>query len=179
MPILFLIPLALVLIALVLWLVFMILWVVLALIVRIIAWVLVALVLSVAVGLVCGALRGVAVPPGVLRGRGEEVPRIATPDRVVDGAVLGKAPVGRTKGFGWDHAWPVYLPHQAARDANAVLAAAKRVGLSAPAAAVGLGPAGFLLLPAVLGFAVGVWASVLAWYLVMAVLGAGVWAVQR
>lgn len=179
MPIILLIVLGLVLLVLALWLIAMLLWLAFALLVRIIAWVLVALIVSFAGGLVCGVLRGVVLPPGVLGGRVEEVPRIATPDAVVDGSVLGRSPLGATKGFGWDHAWPVYLPHQAVRDANAVLAAAKRIGFAAFAALVELGALGLLFLPAVAGFVVGVWTSILAWYLVMGVLGGAAYLAQK
>src|SRR5664280_925888 len=106
-------------------------WVAVAAIVRVFAWVLVFWIATFAAGLVVGILAGVVLPPRVLRGKAADKPEIATPDAVVAGKVLGDAPKGQAKHFGWDRAWPVYNPHQAKRDADAVLAQAKRTVKSA------------------------------------------------
>lgn len=171
--------LAILAVLLAIFIVVFVVWTIIALIVRIFAWVLIAWIVTFAVGLVCGVLRGVFLPPAVLSERTPEVPEIATPDAVTDGKVLGKAPMGPAKHFGWDHAWPLYVPHQAKRDANAVLAAAKRISVDALAPALGRWSMAFLLLPAVTGFAVGLCASVLGWYLVMGLIGGAVHLVQR
>jgi hypothetical protein len=156
-------------------------WVAVAAIVRVFAWVLVFWIATFAAGLVVGILAGVVLPPRVLRGKAADKPEIATPDAVVAGKVLGDAPKGQAKHFGWDRAWPVYNPHQAKRDADAVLAQAKRTVKSAfgwlfdhdpmPACVA-------VLLPPFVGFAIGVWISTLVWYFVMGLLGGVVYIVQ-
>ncbi|WP_017613523.1 TRAFAC clade GTPase domain-containing protein [Nocardiopsis salina] len=165
MPQLILVILAIVLVV---WLV----WLALALLVRAVALILVGWILLFVGGIAGGVVRGVFLPPSVLAGNTEEIPSIATPDGVVKGRVLGKAPRGHAKYLGWDRAWPVYIPHQAGRDANAVLAAAKRIGLESLASAFAWWVTGVLFSPALVGFALGLWASVLTWYAVMTVLGA-------
>jgi membrane protein implicated in regulation of membrane protease activity len=102
-------------------------WILIAAIVRIFAWVLVVWAVTFVVGVVVGILTGVVIPPRVLRGKAATKPKTVTPNDVVAGKVLGKAPRGPAKHLGWDWAWPVYNPHQAKRDANAVIKQAKRV----------------------------------------------------
>lgn len=158
------------------------LWVAAAVLARIFAWLLVVWAASFAAGLVLGILVGVVLPPRVLRGRTAEKPQIATPDAVVAGLVLGRAPKGHAKHFGWDRAWPVYSPHQATRDANAVVAQSKRTVRDAfswlfardPKAAWAIA-----LLPALVGFAIGAAVSTLIWYLVMSFLGRIIHLVQQ
>ncbi|EIV94661.1 hypothetical protein [Frankia sp. QA3] len=157
-------------------------WILIAAVVRIFAWVLVLWAVTFAGGIAVGILIGVVLPPRVLRGKAETKPKIATPDQVVAGKVLGKAPRGPAKHLGWDRAWPVYNPHQAKRDATAVVAQAKRV---VP------GPFKWLfdldatsvwsafLLPPLVGFAIGAWISILTWYCVMGILGGGVYLIQQ
>ncbi|MEU3016152.1 MULTISPECIES: hypothetical protein [unclassified Nocardiopsis] len=162
----------------VIFLVVFVVWTIVALLVRIFAWILVIWLGSSLLGLVLGILRGVVLPPFVLAGREEEEPRIASPDAVVAGQVLGKAPRGQAKHSGWDHAWPVYIPYQSKRDANAVLAASRRIGGDAVRFLFDGWIIGLLLLPGVIGYALGVWLSVLSWYLIMRVLGGAVHLVQ-
>lgn len=158
------------------------LWVAVAAMARVFAWVLVFWIATFAAGFVVGILTGVVLPPRVLRGKGEEKPEVATPDAVVAGKVLGDAPKGRAKHFGWDRAWPAYNPHQAKRDANAVVAQAKRTVKGAfgwlfdhePVAAWVA-----VLLPSFVGYAIGAWISTLVWYLVMGLLGGVVYIVQQ
>jgi hypothetical protein len=157
-------------------------WVAVAAIVRVFAWVLVFWVAAFAVGLALGILTGVVLPPRVLRGKAEEKPEIATPDDVVAGKVLGDAPKGQAKHFGWDRAWPVYNPHQAKLDANAVMAQTKRVVKGAFTWLFSMDPMlawVAVLLPPFVGFAIGAWISILAWYLVMGLLGGIVYLIQQ
>lgn len=156
-----------------------VLWVLVALIVRIVAWVFVIWLGSSLPGLASGVLRGVVLPPFVLAGKEEEKPRIATPDAVVAGQVLGKAPRGQARYSGWDHAWPVYIPYQATRDANAVLSAARRIGRDAVLSAFDSWILGIVLLPFVTGYVLGVWVSILCWYLLMRLLGGAVNSLQK
>jgi membrane protein implicated in regulation of membrane protease activity len=158
------------------------LWVALAAIVRVFAWLLVFWIATFAAGLAVGVLTGVVLPPRVLRGEAEEKPEIATPDAVVAGKVLGDAPRGQAKHFGWDSAWPAYNPHQAKRDANAVLAQAKRALKGAFGWLFDQDPMPAwvaVLLPPFVGFAIGAWISTLVWYFVVGPLGGVVYIVQQ
>lgn len=159
-----------------------VLWVILAALARIFAWLLVIWITVFAAGLVFGMLTGIVLPPRVLRGKASEKPTIATPDKVVAGEVLGKAPRGYAKHFGWDHAWPAYIPHQAKKDANAVLAQTKRTVKNAFSWLFGH-YAGLVLaavlLPSVVGFAIGAWISTFVWYFVMGLLGGAAYIIQK
>ncbi|GHC76054.1 hypothetical protein GCM10007079_12000 [Nocardiopsis terrae] len=177
--ILVLLALGLLAVTIVIYVVGFLLWLLLALVVRIFAWVLVIWLGSSLLGLVGGVLRGVVLPPFVLAGREEEEPRIASPEAVVAGEVLGKAPRGQARHSGWDHAWPVYIPYQSKRDANAVLAAARRIGFDAFLSAFDRWFIAVLFLPVITGYTLGVWVSVLCWYLIMQVLGGTVHLFQK
>ena len=54
-------------------------------------------------------------------------PEITTPDAVAEGRVL-RSRSGSHNRFGWDRAWPLYLPHQGLRDAAAVRSGALDLG---------------------------------------------------
>ncbi|CUR58044.1 conserved membrane hypothetical protein [metagenome] len=158
------------------------LWVAVAALARVFAWLLVVWIAAFAAGLAVGVLTGVVLPPRVLRGKASEKPDIATPDAVVAGKVLGDAPKGQAKHFGWDRAWPVYNPHQAKRDANAVLAQTKRTVKGAFAWLFDQDPMPAwvaVLLPPFVGFAIGAWISTLVWYVVMGLLGGVVYTIQQ
>lgn len=163
------------------WAAFMILWIAVAAILRVFAWVLVFWAVTALLGFAGGILAGVVLPVRVLRGMAYRQPELASPDAVVDGTVLGAAPKGHAKHFGWDYAWPSYNPHQAKRDANAVLSQAKRTVIVAflwlftqDFAAVWA----FVLLPSFVLFAIGTCLSVLVWYCVMALVGGAFYLVQ-
>lgn len=157
-------------------------WVAVAALVRVFAWVLVFWIATFAAGLAFGIVTGFVLPPKVLRGKAEEKPEIATPDAVVAGKVLGEAPKGQAKYFGWDRAWPVYHPHQAKRDADAVLAQSKRTVKDTFRWLFDQNPMPAwvaVLLPPFVGFAIGVWASTVVWYIVMILLGGVVYVIQQ
>ncbi|MGV1004580.1 MAG: TRAFAC clade GTPase domain-containing protein [Candidatus Nanopelagicales bacterium] len=159
-----------------------VLWVVAAALARVFAWVLVFWIAAAAAGLAVGILTGVVLPPRVLRGKAREKPEIATPDAVVAGKVLGEAPKGPAKHFGWDRAWPLYNPHQAKRDANAVLGQTKRIVKDGFGWLFSQRPKAAwiaVLLPPFVGFAIGAWLSTLVWYVVMALLGGAFYLVQQ
>ncbi|WP_322613907.1 TRAFAC clade GTPase domain-containing protein [Dermacoccus abyssi] len=162
--------------------IFFALWVAVAALARVLAWFLVVWIAAFAAGLVAGILTGVLLPPRVLRGKASEKPEIANPDAVVAGKVLGDAPKGQAKHFGWDRAWPVYNPHQAKRDANAVIAQNKRTVSGAFGWLFDQDPMPAwvaVLLPPFVGFAIGAWISTLVWYFVMGLLGGVVYIIQQ
>lgn len=157
-------------------------WIALAALARVFAWVLVAWISELVVGVAAGILAGLVLPTRVLLGNSDEQPKIATPAEVVAGNVMGEAPKGHAKNFGWDRAWPVYNPHQAKRDAKAVIAQAKRVVRRAFSWLFDKEPTGAwpaVLLPLFVGFAIGIGVSILAWCIVMGVLGGVVYAAQQ
>lgn len=159
-----------------------VLWVIAAILGRIFAWVLVFWIASVALGLLVGILIGIVIPPRVLSARLSMTTQIASPDDVVNGLVLGKAPRGASRHFGWDRAWPVYNPYQATRDATAVHGKMRRVVTDAfswlfgrPLTIVRL----IVLLPAFVAFAVGVLVSAIIWTLVMGLIGVAIYLLQE
>lgn len=91
---------------------------------------------SAMLALAAGALIGVALPVLTYRGR-IAGPTITTPDAVAEGRVLRQL-VGSGSRYGWDRAWPLYLPHQGLRDAAAVRSGARELGSRAVAFAKSL-----------------------------------------
>lgn len=146
------------------------------------------------VGLLGGALIGVAVPLLAYTGRVTR-PEITTPDAVAEGRVLRVSNIAGRR-FGWDRAWPLYLPHQALRDAAATRAGAVAVGRRAITTArnlwwhpekFGFGAAAavvtavlwvLVVLPALAGGLLGLTVSVLVWHLGLAVVGSSLAALQ-
>ncbi len=82
------------------------------------------------VGFLVGIILGMIAPVRVLRGRAVNAPRIATPAAVREGDVLRGAPKGASANFGWDPAWPLYVPYQLKFDQLAVSAEAKGLCMS-------------------------------------------------
>lgn len=157
-------------------------WIVAAAAARVFAWLLVIWIAAFSAGLFTGILAGIVLPPRVLRGKATEKPEIATPDAVASGKVLGPAPKGQAKYFGWDRAWPVYNLYQAKRDANAVLAQTKTTVTGAFGWLFRQRPKALwvaVLLPSFVGFAIGAWLSTLVWYLMMSLLGGVVYILQQ
>jgi hypothetical protein len=136
---------------------------------------------------IAGAVVGVILPVLSFT-RSFHPPEITTPDAVADGKVL-PAPIGAGHRFGWDRAWPLYLPHQGLRDAAAVRAGAVALGRRAltfaqslwwrPGEGTGRAIASVLtgllwvvvLLPVLAGVLAGLAVSVLAWHVALAVAG--------
>lgn len=58
----------------------------------------------------------------VLTGGGAPPPRVLVPSKVAAGEVFHRKPTGPSKAYGWDWAWPSYLPYQLAEDAKAIYA---------------------------------------------------------
>jgi len=139
------------------------------------------------VALAVGAVAGVALPVLSYTGR-YSPPEITTPDAVAEGRVM-RSFLGAGHRYGWDRAWPLYLPHQGFRDAKAVRAGALGMGRHAVASARGLwwrpGAGGAraaasvatglvwvaVVVPVLVGALAGLALSVSAWHLVIAVVG--------
>jgi hypothetical protein len=177
--------------------IFYVTWILLALVARIFSVILVYWGLTFLLALLAGVIAGVALPARVLSGRGKAPLRQLTPADLVDGTVIKRKPRSPNAEYGWDSAWPNYMPYQALEDARAVrLEAVRHVGIfwtwftskmpGGKGASTGSGTARFLtslgrsipkvlwtalVLPAFLGYFLGAWASTLVWFVVMTILG--------
>ncbi|WP_244928753.1 hypothetical protein [Nocardioides sp. W7] len=169
--------------------VFLVVWIAVAAIAKVLAWLLVVWVILFAVGVLGGILNGVVQPPRVLRNRAATRPEVASPEAVVAGNVLGARTRGAARNFGWDSAWPLYVPYQSRRDLRAVVAQNRAVLRTVQVRTFELlddlfddlyGLIICLVLFAVpyAGFWIGAWVSTLAWAAVMVVLGRTVALVQ-
>lgn len=185
-------------------LLFYLAWILIALLVRAFSLLIFYWMIGFSLMLVTGLLYSVVIPWRVLTKRGKFAFRQLTPDDVVAGTALWKArPRGENRHYGWDRAWPMYLPYQAFEDARGVVGETQLIvgGLGESVSrkikfgkwsgkgvknmadiAAGMAPKVFwgAVLPIPFaGFWVGVWVSVLAWLVVMSVLGFVVWLAQR
>ena len=95
-------------------------WIAVALLVRLLAIVVTTYLVLATMTFVSGSALGTWIPLAVLTGRGTSSPVLLTPDRVVAGNVFRSGPSGPAEHYGWDRAWPAYIPFQARRDASAV-----------------------------------------------------------
>ncbi|KTR89237.1 hypothetical protein NS220_15955, partial [Microbacterium testaceum] len=100
-------------------------WIVIVAAIRVIGFLLGYVVLMAAVAFAVGLVWGTISPIRILRSSSRVGVRIATPDEVRNGNVLGAAPKRRSAHFDWDHAWPLYVPYQLRLDQRAVLAGAR------------------------------------------------------
>ncbi|RHW25536.1 hypothetical protein D0Z08_18695 [Nocardioides immobilis] len=149
---------------------------------------------SAIIAVAAGALVGIVLPVLSYTGR-FSTPAITTPDAVAEGRVLRTFP-GSGSRYGWDRAWPLYLPHQGLRDATAVRSGALALGARAVTFARSLwwrpGEGGartaasvatlvawvVLVLPVLAGALAGLALSVGAWHLVIALFGGAISAAQ-
>ena len=95
-------------------------WIAIALLVRLLAMVVATYLVFATMTFVSGSALGTWIPLAVLTGRGTSSPILLTPDRVVTGNVFRSGPSGLAEHYGWDRAWPTYIPFQARSDASAV-----------------------------------------------------------
>ena len=180
--------------------VFYLLWILLVVILKVLAVVVVLFAIGFFIAFSVGVISGCAVPIRVLWGHSSVQPEIASPDLVVAGEVFHqRAPRGLARHFGWDRAWPLYIPYQGRRDMRAIHGETKRqmIAFAAWSAAVrdhgpeeigkthliiiGLRNMLFwilVLLPLVIAFSAGLVMSVGVWTVVMLILGGGIWFLQ-
>lgn len=107
-----------------------VIWIAFVLFMRLIGLVVMISAIIGAVALLVGLVWGAILPMIVLRNRESGGPDIASPDAVRRGEVLGKAR-GHAEHFGWDDAWPNYVPYQLRRDSIAVGGAVAETSLAA------------------------------------------------
>lgn len=179
------------------------LWIIFAVLARIVSFMIFYWLISFSVALVPGLLVGVRIPWRVLRGHGRAPFRQITPSDVVAGGVIPGKLRGETHHFGWDKAWPLYIPYQAKEDAKGVITETRATTVewwgylgrrftpysntgtgvrSVAVSSVKQGPnvlwTGLLLAP-LAGAITGLWLSVGSWLLAMLVLGIFVWSGQK
>lgn len=168
MPYLVLAVIVIVVACLVIWLAVMAIWSLGVLVLRLLGWIVSILVLAGGVGFLAGLLWGAVLPIialGVL-GRGSFHPDVAGPEQVQEGSVLGPPPQ-RHAAFGWDAAWPNYVPYQYRRDISAVQSRyVEWYSLLGAGAWVSRG----LLLPVSLGAGLGLGVSNAVWRVAMGLL---------
>lgn len=80
----------------------------------------VPIVLAVAVA--AGVVFAIVTAVWVLWGGGAPPPLICSPQKVSANEVFRRSPTGPTKAYGWDWAWPSYLPYQLAQDVKGIYA---------------------------------------------------------
>lgn len=71
-------------------------------------------------GILAGIVWGSMLPIRILKGKTPHPVTVATPDAVVGGGVFSGPPKGPAANFGWDWAWPNYIPYQLKHDKTAV-----------------------------------------------------------
>lgn len=170
MPYLILAAIVIVVACLVVWLAVMAVWALGVLILRLLGWILSILVLAGGVGLLAGLLWGAVLPIltlGVM-GRGSARPAVANPEEVQAGRVLGPPPQQHSA-FGWDAAWPNYVPYQYRLDIRAVQE--RYLGWYSVLGGLVWWSRG-LLLPVALGAGLGLALSNTVWRLMMGLLAA-------
>ncbi|WP_006246538.1 TRAFAC clade GTPase domain-containing protein [Mycolicibacterium tusciae] len=75
-----------------------------------------------AVAVAAGAVFAIVTTAWVLWGGGAPPPLIRSPQKVIAKEVFRRSPTGPTKAYGWDWAWPSYLPYQVTEDVKAIYA---------------------------------------------------------
>jgi Double-GTPase 2 len=169
-------------------LVFLIAWIALALLLRAFSMLILYWVIGFSVMFAAGLIFGLAIPWRVLRNRGEFAIRQLTPDDVVAGKAFKGRLRGESKHYGWDRAWPMYIPFQARQDARGVVGEARTLlvkiwvritnRIRSTPQSVGVVVGVSLPIP-FFGFWAGVWLSIGAWLLAMLAIGFVVWIFQR
>jgi hypothetical protein len=117
----------LILIALAIWLVVLVVWISAVFVLRLVGTILTYSLVITGAALLAGVIIGLVMPIRVLRGHGSTSPVIATPEGVRDGKVFASPPKGVSAHFGWDFAWPNYVPYQLRLDQAEVLGEARRI----------------------------------------------------
>lgn len=177
--------------------VFYVVWIILAFLARVFSFVVVYWLVSATLAVAAGVVMGVVLPVRVLLGRGKAAFTQLTPEDVVGGAAIKRNPTGPNRAYGWDRAWPTYLPYQAREDGRGVVAEVQlhlstfwgwvgsrvRPGSgtsSGKAAAKAASASGRFLIgawwvallgPIVLAYSAALWASIGAWLVFMVAIG--------
>lgn len=176
---------------------FYVIWIILAFLARVFSFVALYWLVSMTLAVAAGVVMGVVLPMRVLRGRGDATFTQLTPQDVLNGTVIKGKPAGPNKAYGWDLAWPTYLPYQAREDARGVVAEAKlhlstfwawlgsrtrpgsgtstgRVAARAASATSRFLVGTFwvaLLWPLAIAYSAALWASISAWLVFMVGIG--------
>ncbi|MCQ2001133.1 TRAFAC clade GTPase domain-containing protein [Arthrobacter zhaoxinii] len=165
---------------------FYVVWIASIYAMRVLGFLIACIVIVTAFTFIAGLIWGVVLPLRVLRGHAAETAKVATPQSVRDGKIFKGAPKGAAKEFGWDHAWPLYVPYQLRFDAAAVRREAKYLATAVHDVSTVwwptsgkvlmkafLGATRFLILriPAY-GFILGLFSGILLWMTIVALIQA-------
>lgn len=97
-----------------------VIWIVAALLVRALSYVIVFWGVTLLGALLVGAVVGVVRPILVLLAKRIPSELQITPDHLTQGEVIKRKPRSPNAEYGWDSAWPNYMPYQALNDAKGV-----------------------------------------------------------
>jgi len=100
--------------------VYVVAWILLALLARIFSLVVAYWGITFVGSFLVGILVGAVLPIRVLAGKGKGGLRVVAPPGVTEWAVIGRRPSSPNAEYGWDSAWPNYMPYQAREDALGV-----------------------------------------------------------
>lgn len=100
-------------------------WIVIVTALRLLSWIVAFGVLVTVAMFVAGVVSALVIPFLVLRNRLSVKAETATPKKVHDGEIVPSGPGGEADEYGWDEAWPLYMPYQSRLDHEAVFAQAR------------------------------------------------------
>lgn len=106
-------------------LLFFLIWILVALLARIFSLIVLYWAVTFLLAMLAGLITGIVLPARVLTGRGRQPFWQLRPADVVAGTAIPGKPAGPNRGYGWDDAWPNYLPYQALQDVRAVAGEAR------------------------------------------------------
>ena len=105
-------------------------WIVLALLARVFSVILVFWGVTFLGALLAGVIAGVVLPIRVLTGKGKAQLWQISPADIVAGTLIKRKPRSPNAEYGWDSAWPNYMPYQGSQDSRGVrLEAIRHVGI--------------------------------------------------
>ncbi len=106
--------------AIAIYLIVMLCWILLVVLIKIFSLLVLYWMVGITLAVIAGLLYAFSIPVRVLRGRGSGTLRQLTPQDVVDGTAFRAKARGESRHYGWDRAWPIYIPYQGRWDAMAV-----------------------------------------------------------
>ncbi len=151
-------------------------WILIALLVRIFSVVVTVWSVTFLSALVMGGIASVVLPIRVFMGKGISELRQITPSFLVDGIAIKEKPQSPNAGYGWDSAWPNYMPYQAKEDLEGVL---REVVYHVGSVLDWFNFWSALIFPFFFGYALGIWIFTLLWLIVMILFGLFVTGLQE
>lgn len=178
-------------------------WILLALLVRVFSVVLMYWGITFVGSIMVGAVAGAVLPIIVFAGQGKAQLRQVAPPGLAEWTVIKQKPPSPNAEYGWDSAWPNYMPYQAKEDAAGVyhealhhvtifwnwsrsrIAAGEETSVGRPVRTNRFERGllnvvwAVIILPTICGYFLGVWSTTIVWLIVMALVGLLVTGGQR